>query len=213
MKHATEAHLMAMRRIMKYCLSTANEGLTIAPKGQWDGSRDFLFEIEGRSDSEYAKDETWRSVNGWSTFLHSSPISYRSKMMPIVALSVTEAELFAAVQCAQDMLFIMRVLNSLGLRVRLPMLLYVDNKGAKDICNGWSIGGRTRHIEVKQYFLRDLKEAGLISVVWQAGHDMPSDLFTKNLSGPLFLKHKRMFVSDAHSSSSTIADDTSVDEY
>jgi hypothetical protein len=31
-----------------------------------------------------------------------------SKMMPIVALSVTEAELFAAVMTAQDMLFIMR---------------------------------------------------------------------------------------------------------
>ena len=114
--------------------------------------------------------------------------------MPIVALLVTEAELFAAIQCAQDMLFIMRVLHSLGLKVWLPMLLFVDNKGTKDICNGWSNEDCTHHIEVKQYFLHDLKEAGLISVVWQAGHDMPSNLFTKNLSGPLFNNHKQKFV-------------------
>jgi hypothetical protein len=34
-------------------------------------------------------------------------------MMPIIALSVTEAELFAAVMCVQDMLFIIRVLLSI----------------------------------------------------------------------------------------------------
>ena len=44
------------------------------------------------------------------------------------------------------------------------MVLKVDNKGAKDLMNNWSVGGRTRHIEVKQYFIRDLKEAGIIKL-------------------------------------------------
>jgi hypothetical protein len=39
-------------------------------------------------------------------------------MMPMVALSVTEAELFAAVMTVQDMLvFIMRIVESMGLQV------------------------------------------------------------------------------------------------
>ena len=114
--------------------------------------------------------------------------------MPIIALSVTEAELFAAVQCAMDMLFAMRVLNAMGLKVELPMVLEVDNKGAVDLCNNWSIGGRTRHVEVKQYFLRELKERGLIMVKWTSGESMTSDLFTKNLVGPLFDKHAQSFV-------------------
>ena len=58
-----------------------------------------------------------------------------SKMMPILALSVTEAELYAAIQCVMDMLFVMRVLLSIGLQVALPMILEVDNKGAVDICH------------------------------------------------------------------------------
>eukprot|EP00957_Ditylum_brightwellii_P007268 552512-Ditylum_brightwellii.AAC.1 len=33
--------------------------------------------------------------------------------------------------------------------VELPMILYPDNKGAKDFVNKCSIGGHTRHIEVK----------------------------------------------------------------
>jgi hypothetical protein len=49
-------------------------------------------------------------------------------MMPIVALSVTEAELFAAVMCVRDIIFIMRVLLAMGLKVQLPMLLEIDNK-------------------------------------------------------------------------------------
>eukprot|EP00957_Ditylum_brightwellii_P081516 6201782-Ditylum_brightwellii.AAC.1 len=80
--------------------------------------------------------------------------------MPIVALS--EAELFAAVLCAQDMMCAIRILNSKGLQVKLPMVLYIDNKEAKDFVNNWSVSGRTWHIEVKQYFLRELREAGIV---------------------------------------------------
>jgi len=194
MSGAVEGHVTAMKRIMLYCVGTPKRGLLLKPKGLWDGTKNFVFELEGKSDSEYAKDESRRSVNGWSTFLCEAPISMRSKMMPIVALSVTEAELFSATLCAQDLMFEMRVLQSMGLTVKLPMTLYVDNKGAKDLCDNWSVGGRTRHVEVKQYFLRELKESGFINVVWQSGEDMTSDLFTKNLHGPLFERHASKFV-------------------
>ena len=73
----------------------------------------------------------------------------KSSTQKIVALSVTEAELYAAVQCVQDMLYVMRLLNSMGLKVKKPMVLKVDNKGAVDLINGWSVCGRSRHIEVK----------------------------------------------------------------
>src|SRR5688572_28906430 len=110
--------------------------------------------------------------------MNESPLSFRSKLMPIVALSVTKAELFAAILCVQDMMFIMRLLNSMKLKVKLPMILYMDNKGAKDFCNSWSVDGRSRHIEVKQYFLQKLKEAGVVNVMWKSGAEMTSDMFT-----------------------------------
>ena len=110
----------------------------------------------------------------------------KSSQQKSVTLSTAEAELVSGTQCAQDMLFVMRVIESIGLKVKKPMILQIDNKGAVDLANNWSIGGRTRHIEVRQYFLRDLKMEGIVQTQWLAGSEMSSDLFTKNLARPLF---------------------------
>ena len=56
------------------------------------------------------------------------------------------------------------------------------------------MAGRTRHIDVKQYFLRELKEAGIVEVHWKSGDEMTSDIFTKNCSVPLFKNHASKFV-------------------
>jgi hypothetical protein len=58
-----------------------------------------------------------------------------------MTLSVTEAETVAAVEYAQDMLFGMHLLESMGLKVKKPMVLEIDNKGAKDLVHNWGIGG------------------------------------------------------------------------
>ena len=83
----------------------------------------------------------------------------------------------------------MQNLESIGLSVKKPMTLEVDNKGAVDKANSWSVGGQTRHIETRYYLLRKLKEQGVINTVWKRGLDMPSDLLTKNLACPLFERH------------------------
>jgi hypothetical protein len=83
----------------------------------------------------------------------------------------------------------MRIVESMGLLVKLPMLLEIDSKGVKDLVNNWSLGGRLRHIEVKQCFLQELKEQGLIEVNWLASEDNTSDMMTKHLGGQTFMHH------------------------
>jgi hypothetical protein len=163
MSGASLAHVKAMHQIMKYCVDSPGCGLLLKPIGKWDGNPSYEFVITGRSDSDYAKDtDTRRRVSGTSTFLNGSPIHTRSNTQKSVTLLVTEAELVAATQCAQDMLFAMHVVESMGLEVKKPMILKIDNKGAVDLTHNWSVGGRTCHVEVRQYFLRDLKEDGMI---------------------------------------------------
>ena len=55
--------------------------------------------------------------------------------MQTVALSVIEAEIFSDKMCAQDMLFVMHILESMGLKVEKPMIFYTDSKGAMDLVN------------------------------------------------------------------------------
>jgi len=60
----------------------------------------------------------------------------RSTIQKIVARSVAEVELFAVTSNPQDMMYA----KSLG----------IDKKGAVDIVNNHSVGGRKRHMETRQ---------------------------------------------------------------
>ena len=51
---------------------------------------------------------------------------------------------------------------ALGLKVKLLMILQIDNSGTIDLANSWSTGGRTCHMQTGMFFFRDLKEAGII---------------------------------------------------
>jgi hypothetical protein len=139
----TTSHVKAMKRVMEYCVATENRGITLKPDQKWNGDPEFELIILGRSDSDFAKEpDTRKSVSGNSTFLCGAPVIQRSSMQKIVALSVTEAELFVATSNGQDMTYVKVLLESIRLRVHLPMILEVDNKGAVDLVNNFSVGGQ-----------------------------------------------------------------------
>ena len=150
--------------------------------------------IEGISDSDYSKDlETRRSVTAYSVFLNGAPVAVKSRMQESVTLSVSEAELVAATHCYQEMLYVKKVVETIGIKVNMPMILKVDNKGAKDFINNWSVGGRTCHIDVCYLFLREAKEKNMVRIDWVSSKNNPSDLFTKNLNIELFKKHSAVY--------------------
>jgi hypothetical protein len=184
MSGATLYQYTAMLNVMKFCLSTKNRGWLLKPDRTWNGSKDFKFRISGESDSDYNVDpDSRRSITGSITRLEGAAVAVRSKQQQCVTLSVTEAELIAAVETAQDMLYVKSVLESMDLQVQLPMILEVDNKGAVDLANNWSAAGRTRHVASRVYFLRELKEQGILEVKWRTNVGMPANVLTKNVVG------------------------------
>jgi hypothetical protein len=111
-----------------------------------------------------------------------------------VTLSVTEAEYVAAVEVVQNMLFAWRVLQSIGLQVKTPMVIEIDNKGAVDLATGWTANSRTRHIATRVNFLRELKEALLLTIRWIPNQRLSSDIFTKNVGGSDFVRYRDVYV-------------------
>ena len=190
--YPAKKHVDAMYKVMKYCLGTKNRGLTFKPTRKWNGDPAFEFVIRGMSDANF--DDP--CVSGWSVFLEDAPVTMKSKTQKMATISVTEAELMAAVECAQDMVFSMHVLESIGLKVQKPMVLEVDNKGAVDLANNWSAGGRTRHVCTKIAFLRELKEDSVVVVKWTSNTRMSSDIFTKNVGGSDLRKHMKAYVGE-----------------
>jgi hypothetical protein len=192
--NGSEQHIQAMHRAMRYALSTPKRGLTLSPSGTWNGDPAYKFKIRGAADASYKPyEDDGPSVSGFAVFMEDAPITEKSNIQKCTTLSITEAELVSGSQCAQEMLFAMRVLESIGLLVQKPMMLYIDNSGAVDYVNNWSTSGRMRHVGIRLNFMRELKEKNLIRVTWCRSEDMPADLFTKNLAGPLFNKHTKLF--------------------
>jgi hypothetical protein len=76
------------------------------------------------------------------------------------------------------------------------MILEMDNKGAVDLINSFSIGGCMHHIDIKECLLRELKEAKQLIVNWIPGSETNTDMFTKNLDGLLFKKYVEMLLGE-----------------
>jgi hypothetical protein len=121
---------------------------------------------------------------------------HRSATQKTVALLSCKAELNAAVLCVQDMIYQMNMLESIGLKVELPMVLEMDNRGAIDLINSFSVRGCTQHINVKQCFLRELKEAKILVVKWIPGSKNEADIFTKNLDSPIFKRYADLLLGE-----------------
>ena len=184
----------AMHRAMEYIVGMPNRGVTLKSNCTWDGSKNFKFKIIGRSDTDYMRDpNTRRSVRGVRTLINWSVTHWLSVTQNFVTLFVTESEQAGAVTCAQDMIFQKNVLESSGLQVELPMILECDNKGCVDLANNWTAGGRTRHVDVRQNWLRELKEEGILIVQWIPGSENDADMHTKNLGGPSFEKFCKVY--------------------
>ena len=73
-------------------------------------------------------------------------------MQSSASLSMAEGKLIAACNAAQIMLFVMHVLEDMGLCVKKPMILHLDCKGAIDLTYGWNVSGLTKHASIKACF-------------------------------------------------------------
>ena len=50
---------------------------------------------------------------------------------------------------------------------------------------------------MRNYFLCELKEQGIIRTEWLSGKENSSDLFTKNLAGLTFEQHSQVYCGDS----------------
>ena len=115
-------------------------------------------------------------------------------MMRTIALSTTEAELNAAVLEAMDMMLAYYIMRGLKVTVELPMKLYVDNQGAVQLANNWSVGGQTRHVGTKTNYLQSLKEMGFLIVLSKKGTELIPDIGTKNVTKKEYIEQTNKFM-------------------
>ena len=85
------------------------------------------------------------------------------------------------------------------------MVLKMDNSGAVDIANSWSVGGRTCHVDVQNYFLRKFKDKGLLVIKHIAGEKNDADIFTKNMTLVIFDRYVPLYVGNDEYTSNRVS--------
>jgi hypothetical protein len=147
-----ECHLVAVKRILRYLVSTPCFGIWY-PKGS-------TFDLIGYSDSDYVGCKVDRkSTSGTCQFLGRSLVSWSSKKQRSIALSTVEAEYVAAGQCCAQLLWMRQTLRDFGYNLsKVPLLC--DNESAIRLVDNPVEHSRTKHIDIWHHFLRDHQQRG-----------------------------------------------------
>jgi Reverse transcriptase (RNA-dependent DNA polymerase) len=199
LKSPTVAAYKEMLRVIKFVLDTATMGLKLVPHtvgGQLE------WRLVGYSDSDWANDlDNRKSVMAFILFLCGIPIMWRSKQASIVAQSSTEAEYISLSELAKEILFVVQILTSLGISVKTPITVRVDNMGAIFLAENANSSSRTRHISVRHHFLNDLcsSEPKFLDVIFVCSEENTSDILSKNANGAIYHKHAPSLLFDKSS--------------
>ena len=109
--------------------------------------------------------------------------------------SSTESELVATADVLPQIIWTSYFLKEQGCRVE-KSVLYQDNQSAILLeKNGKaSSGKRTRHINIRYFFIKDRIDKGEVEVVFCPTEEMVGDFFTKPLQGAKFRKFRKIIM-------------------
>jgi len=147
------------------------------------------------SDSDFGRDkETRISVAGFIVCFMGVPISWKSKGQKIVVLSSSEAEYVALSEAAKEIKFVYQVLISMDFKVKLPIVVHVDNLGTIFMSENVSVSQRTKHVDIRYRFVQEFVLDGFIKIIFVRTNNNDADIFTKNLGRDLHDCHSKKMV-------------------
>ncbi|KAL2230511.1 UNVERIFIED_CONTAM: Retrovirus-related Pol polyprotein from transposon RE2 [Sesamum indicum] len=181
MQHPCKQHWQAALHLVKYLKGTQDRGIFFAA--------DDDFNLSAYCDADWAScKDTRRSLTGFCVFLGNSLISWKTKKQTTVSRSSAEAEYRSLASTTCELIWIHNVLKDLQIVIPTPIPLHCDNQAALYITANPVFHERTKHLEIDCHLVRDKFKEGFIRPLHISTYNQPADVFTKNLSGPKFMK-------------------------
>jgi hypothetical protein len=182
---------MMLHQVIKYVLDTKNRGIRVKPNQE---NRCIAY-----VDSDYTGDrESRRSITGYLIHLFGVPIAWKSRQQGGGTLSSSEAECYAISEVAKEMKFVKMILVFLEIDTGELMKIHVDNIGAIHLSNKAASGLRTKHIDTRLHYVKELTqgEQKILEIEFVRSEDNQSDTFTKNTSQEVFQRHTSKYMMD-----------------
>lgn len=132
------------------------------------------------TDSDWGSEDGGLSRAGWTAKLGGGAITFYSKKLASVALSSAEAEYKALSEGAKEAIWLRQLYEELHLAVH-PIKLYCDNQAADSISKNPVQHHRTRHFRLYWHYVREVQDAGEVTVHFVKSCDQDADVLTKAL--------------------------------
>jgi hypothetical protein len=175
MANPGKVHWQAVKWILRYLRGTTNVGLV------YDRGSGINSSVIGYVDSDYAGDlDKRRSLTGFVFTLSGCAISWKATLQSTVALSTTEAEYMAAAEAVKEAIWLRGLVSDLGLQ-QDDTVVFCDSQSAIHLTKNQMYHERTKHIDVRYHFLREVVTQGDITVKKIATAENPADMLTKPL--------------------------------
>jgi hypothetical protein len=171
-----------LARVMKYLRSTIDMPLTLEADGT-------TMIVKWHIDASYAVHTDMRSHTGGSMTLGKGTMYGTSTRQKLTTKSSTEGELVGVSDVLPQVLWTKYFLEAQGY-TSTASVIYQDNQSAILLeKNGRaSSSKRTRHINIRYFFVTDRMEAKEVTVEYCPTGEMIADFFTKPLQGTPFKK-------------------------
>jgi hypothetical protein len=124
--------------------------------------------------------------------MNSGAVSWSSRKQQVVTLSTIEAEFIAAATSACQAIWLRRILDDLHFQQHDPTIIHCDSSSAIKLSKNPVLHGRSKHIDVRYHFLRDLSNEGTIELVYCRSEDQIADIMTKALKLDAFEKLRNL---------------------
>ena len=139
--------------------------------------------LAGFSDFDWAGNANDRkSTTRGCFYVEANLVAWMSKKQNYISLSTAKAEYIAARSYCSQLLWMKKLLSDYGIP-QDTMVVYCDNSSARDISKNPVQHSKTKHIELRYHFIRDLVEKKIVILEYIPTDRQNADIFTKPLDG------------------------------
>ena len=100
---------------------------------------------------------------------------------------------------AKDIKFAYQLLQSIGVNVKLPIVVRVDNMGAIFMSENTLTSGRTKHVDIRCWYVNEMVMDGFLKIVFVKTKENVADIFTNNVTSEVYKTLVKSFLSERSS--------------
>ena len=199
-------HYGSLKRILRYLAGTKDYGITYRKSDGLNSDTNLFHGLtrnngpanngdnnlfHGFTDAAFANADDYKSTTGYVFLASEGAITWKSKKQTIIAMSSTESEYVALSEAGREAFWLRNLYDELGFPQMGPTVIKSDNEGSVILSHNPQFHARTKHIEIRHHWVRDLVNDKILDIQSCRDPEQTADILTKPLPKPKHQRHRR----------------------